>query len=52
MLNLAIENASKNKKIILFIDELPWMATNKSALIQALEYYWRPDRRGASCGSS
>lgn len=40
MLNSAIENAPNTKKIILFLDELPWMATNKSALIQALEYYW------------
>ncbi|MES2198546.1 MAG: ATP-binding protein [Chlamydiota bacterium] len=30
----------KNKKIVLFFDEFPWMATAKSRLIQALDYYW------------
>jgi uncharacterized protein len=39
-LNKAISSHSKNKKIILFMDEFPWMATKKSRLIQALEYYW------------
>lgn len=29
-----------NKKIILFFDELPWMATKKSMLLQELDYYW------------
>lgn len=30
----------KNKKIVLFFDEFPWMATHRSKLLQALEYYW------------
>ncbi len=29
-----------DKKIILFFDELPWMATPKSKLLQNLDYYW------------
>lgn len=36
----AIEQAPKNKKIIIFLDELPWMATRKSGVISALEYFW------------
>ena len=39
MLTEAIKQAT-NKKIILFFDELPWMATKKSMLLQALDYYW------------
>jgi hypothetical protein len=30
----------RNKKIILFFDELPWMATRRSRLLQNLDYYW------------
>lgn len=48
---------SKNK-IIIFLDELPWMATKKSGLLQEIDYYW--NRYWASdpkvililCGSS
>jgi AAA+ ATPase superfamily predicted ATPase len=39
-LNDAIVRASKDKKIILFLDELPWMATKNSGLIRTIEYYW------------
>ncbi|MDF3054769.1 MAG: hypothetical protein K0Q74_676 [Gammaproteobacteria bacterium] len=30
----------KDKKIILFFDEFPWMATHRSKLLQALDFYW------------
>ncbi|NGX48265.1 MAG: hypothetical protein K1000chlam3_01656 [Chlamydiae bacterium] len=30
----------KSKKIIIFLDEFPWLATRKSGLIQALDYFW------------
>ncbi len=30
----------KDKKIVLFFDELPWMATKRSQLLQTLDYYW------------
>ncbi len=34
-------NASpKNKKIVIFFDEFPWMVTKNSRLLQTLEYYW------------
>lgn len=39
-LTKAIKQAGKKKKIILFFDELPWMATKRSKLLQNLDYYW------------
>ena len=36
----AINKLAKRKKVILFFDELPWMATKRSRLIQALDHYW------------
>lgn len=30
----------KAQKIIIFIDELPWMSTRRSRILQALDYYW------------
>lgn len=40
LLSSELEKLPKSKKIILFFDELPWMATKKSGLIQALDYFW------------
>lgn len=40
LLNKAIINVPTNKKIVVFFDEFPWMATPRSRLLQALEYYW------------
>ena len=40
LLTKAISTTAKNKKIILFLDEFPWMATRKSRLLQNLDYYW------------
>lgn len=28
------------KKVVLFFDELPWMATPKSGLLQEIDYFW------------
>ncbi len=39
-LTTAMAQTPKNKKIILFFDELPWMATRNSKLLQNLDYYW------------
>lgn len=39
-LNRAINTQGKSKKIVLFMDEFPWMATKRSRLLQAVEYYW------------
>lgn len=34
------KHVEKAKKIVIFLDELPWMATRKSKLLQALDYFW------------
>ncbi|TAK78182.1 MAG: AAA family ATPase, partial [Gammaproteobacteria bacterium] len=58
MLTHAIEKYSEGKKIILFFDELPWLATKRSRLLQALDYYWNtkwvdnPKMRLIVCGSA
>lgn len=38
-LTKAIEN-NPEQKIILFFDELPWLASKRSRILQALDYYW------------
>lgn len=40
ILTEAIEASTNDKKIILFFDEFPWMATPNSRLLQNLAYYW------------
>ena len=35
-----INRQHKNKKVILFFDELPWLATKRSQLMQTIDYYW------------
>ena len=40
-LSTAIEKTvPRDKKVVLFFDEFPWMATHKSGLLQALEHRW------------
>lgn len=39
-LNAAIENFKGPQKLVVFLDELPWMATPRSGLLQALDYNW------------
>lgn len=34
------EQVPKDKKVVLFLDELPWMATRRSRLLEMLDYYW------------
>ncbi len=29
-----------DKKVVVFIDELPWMASKKSGLLETIDYYW------------
>lgn len=36
----AISLTAGTQKVIIFMDELPWMATPKSGLLEALDYYW------------
>lgn len=58
MLNEAIENLSYGQKVVLFLDEFPWMAQKKSQLLQALDYYWNhywsnlPQVKLIICGSA
>ncbi|MCK4608041.1 MAG: AAA family ATPase [Gammaproteobacteria bacterium] len=40
LLTEAITKSAANKKIVLFFDEFPWMATKNSRLLQNLDYYW------------
>jgi AAA+ ATPase superfamily predicted ATPase len=39
-LTKAIETIPKDKTVVLFFDEFPWMATPRSRLLTALELYW------------
>ncbi|MDR1057658.1 MAG: ATP-binding protein [Coxiellaceae bacterium] len=40
LLTNAVNGTETNKKIILFFDEFPWMATKNSRVLQGLDYYW------------
>lgn len=40
LLNDAIEKVEKGKKIILFFDEIPWLASPRSKFLNALEHFW------------
>ena len=39
-LTQAIQTVKNNKKIVLFLDEFPWLATKNSRLLETLDYYW------------
>lgn len=39
-LNSAINLFADKQKVVIFFDEIPWMATPKSGLLEALDYYW------------
>jgi AAA+ ATPase superfamily predicted ATPase len=40
LLHEAIEKVDKDKKIILFFDEVPWLASRRSKFLNALEHFW------------
>ncbi len=40
LLTNQIKDIPKDTKIILFFDELPWLATRRSKLLQELDYFW------------
>lgn len=58
LLTQFIDTAKSKEKTILFLDELPWLATQKSGLLEALDYYWNQYWSSKSniilvvCGSS
>lgn len=40
LLTKEIEKVPKSRKVVIFFDELPWLATKRSGMLQALDYYW------------
>jgi len=40
LLTTNIELSRKHDKVVLFLDELPWMATARSGFLDAFDYYW------------
>ena len=58
MLRQQIERSRKKGRKVVFIDEIPWLATMGSNFIQAFEYWWNtyastnPDILLIVCGSS
>lgn len=53
-----IEKQPKSKKITIFLDELPWLASKRSQLLQNLDYFWNtkwsqmPQIKLVVCGSA
>lgn len=53
-----IKREAGTRKIILFFDELPWLASGRSRFVQALDYYWNrhwsdmPHIKLIVCGSA
>ena len=49
---------TKKEKVVIFLDELPWLATKKSHLLTELDYHWNRNWSGmhnvilVACGSS
>lgn len=39
-LRQAVEKIPQSQRVILFFDELPWLATRRSGLLQALDHLW------------
>jgi uncharacterized protein len=58
ILTECLNRQNKKEKIVIFFDELPWMAMRSSKLLQAIEYYWNrywvsiPNLKFVICGSS
>lgn len=40
LLNQHVSNSKIKQKLVIFLDELPWMATSRSGLLQAIDYHW------------
>ncbi len=40
LLKNALAKISENQKIVLFFDELPWLASPRSGFLRALDYFW------------
>jgi len=57
-LRTLVEQANKDKPIVIFLDELPWMDNRKSEFIPAFEHFWNGWASGmksltlVTCGSA
>lgn len=40
LLTLALDSLAKETKMVVFLDELPWLATSKSGFLTGLSYFW------------
>lgn len=53
-----IDALPKRKKVVIFLDELPWLASHRSRFLPALDYFWnhwlsrRPNTLLIVCGSA
>jgi AAA+ ATPase superfamily predicted ATPase len=58
LLKKHIKESTSTEKKVIFIDELPWLATQKSGFVPALDHFWntfagaRPDLILIICGSA
>lgn len=43
MLTKAIDQLPPKKPFVIFLDELPWLSTPKSGLLQALDHFWNTE---------
>lgn len=39
-LKALLEKRNNNTKAVIFLDELPWLASSKSSFLEALDYFW------------
>lgn len=40
LINVTTKAMQNDEKITIFLDELPWLATRRSGLLETLDYYW------------
>lgn len=58
IITTTIQEICGDKKVVLFFDELPWLAGEKSGILSALDYYWNntwvniPTVKLIVCGSA
>jgi AAA+ ATPase superfamily predicted ATPase len=58
LLTQELNKLASHKKITIFLDELPWLATKRSDLMQSLDHFWntnwsrRPNLKLIVCGSA
>lgn len=58
LLTQTIKQQESRQPVVLFFDEIPWLASQKSGFLQALDYYWNrfwvtlPNLKLVVCGSA